>query len=1044
MTKRDDRDIINEIIELKSETQDIQRGIDFEILIRELPSWQGKPFYKPKSRRTKKDQLDAFFTWNGNSFLIEAKAEKKPMRPGSEKWKSYVSKLTDRTGLGVIGIFASLYDVDPDLYEDGDYQNVRGNHNFILAGGIWEELISSGVSFEDLLDFMVQEVRANLKSKPPKLKKIFEQSVDKEAIKDLLLDDSNLISNIFLRRYEHHHHNELYVARNIDNQAIRLIQSTRPSMLAKKKAKEFYDSIKQTHLIRDYSGSGKTTFCVNISKQIDICVPLCISASENDIDKILHNIIYKKESGGLIQKLRMIDQPLVVVIDSLDEVKNTQSKIVEVKSIFKLLEGINIDAEKHKLSAFPILVFFTIRDEYFKEWESLFEGSIDNVFRKKISSFSDSELDLALDKYCKTYNISINNIDSLDSQTRDVLSIPINLEIFSRANKYKRNIHLADIWESELLHSYFEEKDNQLHKRNLGIRHSQYFYALLADIAVEILQDKDQVISKVDFERILSHIDSTLNYYVEPFWVALVSEGIFILDKSRINFVSFRYVRFLEFMIAYKLVFYIKKTGQISKATGIINNCLKFRNLSIFKIVENLKYLCTVSDVPETSLEKFRLELVSNVNFIKDHLISTRSKIALGEVSPPESIKWAMLGASISQEPEVAWNAFYIITSKHNNQPKEVILEYFSIAWNKNPAIRYKMLLKIASHNLLTNETLVRNVFSDSQPREWETFLGLVIEHGVQNEFLTFWSELNYDQKLNLQLAENEADWKQCVYLVDVIKGKRELILGASDNELDTSSNKKSSLKVRKNIVSEAYQEVLEMYNTSMFLTPKNPLLNELEKEFLTKQLDSFFCTKGKPVEMSLVEYFAKNDDVRFLCTILKHEYIEVDQKLIIDVVDNITHFGLFEITDLIIYTRDFISKTDEIINKCNGLIDQNGIPDELAKLATILYSFRLDDLDDISYFHHRSRQFLTIASIVNDKRIANNLPNIVSIVNNGLQHYKDITPYILKALEVYDQDTKIRSKPSVQKKIEECKDFTEALTPKYTNIVRKLFPELV
>jgi hypothetical protein len=86
---------IRDLLDLRSVTDDVERGFLFEQAIRELVPWDFPP---PLAMRAKSEQLDAFYEWNSWHFLMEAKAKRKPITRGSSDWEDFELKVRRRRG----------------------------------------------------------------------------------------------------------------------------------------------------------------------------------------------------------------------------------------------------------------------------------------------------------------------------------------------------------------------------------------------------------------------------------------------------------------------------------------------------------------------------------------------------------------------------------------------------------------------------------------------------------------------------------------------------------------------------------------------------------------------------------------------------------------------------------------------------------------------------------------------------------------------------------------------------------------------------------
>ena len=1046
---QDEKDIIQEMILLREEEDYKKRGRDFEILVREFPLWSVKPPFRPASRKSYKDQVDSFYTWNSISFLIEAKAHKDPITVGSEKWKSHCNKLDSRKGLGVVGIFMSLNEVSDSLYIDARDMNVKGTHNFVLAGKFWDQLLKSNVRLRDVLEFMVQEVRVNLSAKPPKFKKIQDKILDSESIKEVLLDDSNYINSIFLRRYEHEKHDEIYVQRKLDKSIGNLISSSRPSLLRRKAEKEHYDSPKQLHIIRDHSGSGKTTISVELSRRDTICIPLCFSANQNDIDKELRDFTSKDSNSNILNSLIQIDLPLLVVIDSLDEVKNQAAKQKELKAIFKYLKELNQLAKKSKLSGYPIIIVFTVREEYYRDWESLLEGNINGTYKKRLSQYSEKELKSAIQKYSRAYKYNISNVAELDISTKEVLSIPVNLEIFSNANKFQRNVFIDEIWESKLLFQYFEEKKRQLEKRNLGIRHEVTFYPVLGSLALKILESESLSVTFEEFEKTTLKALPSYQFYLSKYWEAIISEDILISLNEQKSKVTFRYHRFTEFLFANHISEILKRPKGVETAKQIIEKSLKVKEVSVNRIIDNLEFCNKQFEINPDKIVLLRKALVSDVVFLNRQIMKERYKVSQGQPSNEKILKLAKLGASLEKNNEITFNTFFLVSSKSNFQSKETILEYFELAWSTNSEKRFKLIHKISQRHLILHERVIRKVFSSSSQIDWETGLGLIIENDKIGEFKPFLENLELETKVNIYHENSPDDWKQSKYLIDVCNGQCIFEPGLSNEDID-EFYKSDSTKTRDSIIIECLEDLRSIFEDTkyfQYLEEDSAVLTSAEKVIILKRLKTFLAPEGLETSPSLMHFILEFGNINFLLRLLEYKLIKVDKKFFETLLSGLISIDEYELKKVLLLAHSEISFDNVtalrlVQNNINESIDHQAL-EKLFCLFCFVRTKYSDSLQQLLSNYEIERIAKTILSIQNNKPIGFRFNNIISVVNNAVAHYKTALDYIMLSVEQFGLAEELIKKDSFKKKYLDWKKLFNGQVSNQFVAVDQIFPEL-
>jgi hypothetical protein len=253
-----------EIIALRDDTNNIRRGYQFEQIIRELLPWDKKP---PIASSLPSEQLDGIFLWNGQAYLVESKAKKGKITPGSHDWEDFENKIRRRKN-NVTGLFCSLFPVREGIYERANILIAEGHLVIVLEGCFWNEIQKSNLHIKDLLSYMNFHIRIFCNSKPPEINKITEWCYNKDATQRKIFDYCTKNSATFLRRYKSNFHSNLYITREIDNHIVSFVNNLKPSVL--KMDGENKVPPKQLCIVRDYSGSGKTTLSVEIASSQNI------------------------------------------------------------------------------------------------------------------------------------------------------------------------------------------------------------------------------------------------------------------------------------------------------------------------------------------------------------------------------------------------------------------------------------------------------------------------------------------------------------------------------------------------------------------------------------------------------------------------------------------------------------------------------------------------------------------------------------------------------------------------------------------------------
>ncbi len=262
---------------------------------------------------------------------------------------------------------------------------------------------------------MIFHAKATHLARPPKAEVIKKWRWDREQTSAKIGTTAQSASTTFLRRHRLDSHRMIYIDRDIDARINELVSPLRPSRLAIDRKSAKHGAIEFTHqrsrpkqlaIIKDLSGSGKTTLAVQIALQRDRYYGICRAALEPDIDKIGE---YLSAIGPdfALQELSIVDKPVVYVTDSLDEAVTLPHKKREVRALIESLKDLNEVASRFDLIGFPILIIFTIRDDFWREWESLFEGREAATFTRRFSYFTPFETERAIKTYSAAYEYEI-------------------------------------------------------------------------------------------------------------------------------------------------------------------------------------------------------------------------------------------------------------------------------------------------------------------------------------------------------------------------------------------------------------------------------------------------------------------------------------------------------------------------------------------------------------------------------------------------------------------------------------------------------------
>ncbi|TSE08854.1 hypothetical protein C1D09_016820, partial [Mesorhizobium intechi] len=393
-----------QIQNLINESDAQRRGYRFEQLIRETLPWNHRP---PISSLGTSEQHDAYFVWEGRDYIVESKAKRGKIMRGSADWKDFELKVRKRHGQ-VSGIFASLYEVSSDIFEAVNDLSKQGMFVAIIDKEIWKALINTQLGLDRYIEYVMRSLKLRHAFDPSETSRIKEFFRDRTQSRAALLQKLRPISAQFLRRYKMDLHEKIYVARSFDEMIRQRCATFKPSNLNWTKPKRKNDGSsfsahrlpeRQIVMLRDVSGAGKTTSAVHLAlNQDEQIISICRTASDPSIDQLSDELLAIGPDYGL-DHLISVDGTLLYIVDSLDEAEYLSGSRRTVISLNKTLLTLNEYAATRRLAKFPIVLVYTLRDEHWRNWESVFEGADVQNHQNRFSFFDNTELRQAIQNY---------------------------------------------------------------------------------------------------------------------------------------------------------------------------------------------------------------------------------------------------------------------------------------------------------------------------------------------------------------------------------------------------------------------------------------------------------------------------------------------------------------------------------------------------------------------------------------------------------------------------------------------------------------------
>ena len=768
-----------QIVALRNNQNDAERGYQFEAILREILPWSSRP---PVVMIAPSEQIDAFFDWNGNTFIVEAKAKRgQPITAGSHDWEDFELKIRKRKGC--IGLFCSLYPVHANLISAAESLNREGACTIVLHGDIWDELRYNNLPFSKLISYMIMHARGKFIAAPPPISSVAAWMFDRETLATKISGISRLYSSVFLRRYQNPRHEALYVHRHIDELVSEFARSLRPSKLTNVTREEEHNDIKteyrrirpqQIFIVRDYAGTGKTTLAVQIAQSHEEYFGLSRAAIDDNLDN-LQFLFDKIGPDSALAELSSVDRPLIFVFDSLDEAITVHDKHREIYALFRYLDEANKTAEGNDLLVFPMGYVFTVREEYWRSWEAAFEGLWSITAKQRISRFTEDEFREALDRYSSAFGFI--PVGKPTNSAKEILSIPFNLQVFAEANAFAGNVSVSDVLKSNVIDLFFERKSESALRQRIPGLTQDIFLELCSQLALRIVLKGRNQLRKLEILDLITHRFPHLSALGEQMLLILQSEYVIISNPEEKSY-RLRHSRFIEYLTAYAIVSDVYKYETTEILDSHFDNIVHSSLISIFSVHDYIRYISerhfqSTSDI----LDDYYSTSSKYMSRLTQHL---RSNISSGVETSTEDIALIIRNTS-GYDPQVAWNAFFVLAAKSNRQAKERLLEVFRIAWklNQGRPDRWKLIDKLNAHKLLLCEDVLYSILQSENPKEWQVFLGCVIASPERDEFPEMWDEANGAEVLETSQRRYSGDeWDYVRMLLQLLLNKRPYIPG--------------------------------------------------------------------------------------------------------------------------------------------------------------------------------------------------------------------------------------------------------------------------
>ncbi|MEU5537141.1 hypothetical protein [Streptomyces sp. NPDC020362] len=647
---------------------------------------------------------------------------------------------------GEIGLFVTLGEVSPAVVAEAAELNRKSMHSLLLARPTWCDLAKDPIGMDDFLDYAVQRAKSHSTPVPLSVKATRQWIAQRCTAEQLVGDSCQQASAVFLRRHQLPHHAELYVRRNLDQHVEMAVRALKPSKLHRTMRPRWIRPRKgheghqiewkrsmppQAMVVRDLSGAGKTTLSVQLATSGAEHFGVVRAAVQGKLDDLSWCGGYTtpeifRPSLEVFQSLVAADRPLLYIVDSLDEAQGDGRALQEVGALFRQIPTLNAFAQRQGYLGFPILMLFTVRDDYWDRWLTAFEGRNVIQHQKVISRFSDEQVREALGKYAHCYGYSL--LGHPRREALDILSVPFNLQVFSEAHARQGPLNLHEVLTQNVLGRYFERKREDIGRRGIPGLGAKALMALCTRIALAMVEASTQQLSRYGLLRIITEAAAVPRGMEEDTLFALVSEQILVrqADGSTESF-ALRHSRFTEYLVAYHAVLTIDATGKTEGLDAVMTAVERVPTISIFRVNEAVRFICDFDYPQLTGLVGDYY--ASSRGYMRQSLLRIRAELGAGRSTDQFDIA-SIYRASNSNDPDLAVESFMVLAARHNQQPVERLVDSFGVAWQSATGRpdRWRVLTKAARAGILLQGEVVQTLADDASAKEWEVFLGFALE----------------------------------------------------------------------------------------------------------------------------------------------------------------------------------------------------------------------------------------------------------------------------------------------------------------------------
>ena len=444
-------------------------------------------------------------------------------------------------------------------------------------------------------------------------------------------------------------------------------------------------------------------------------------------------------------------------------------KTSEVNGLLRELSALNDWARTQGLLGFPLGLVFTVREDFWERWNAHFEGQNAFMVSQRISTFGDTELKQALDSYSSVYGYRLTSAPS--PSAKRVLAVPVNLLVFSEAHKFEGAVDPRTVLTNDVLSLYFARKQEDVLKRYIPGFTARVLMRICGATAMMVVQQQRDTMRWEDAAYLVANTHPALKAEADEIVRILVSEQILVREGDEERLLRFRHARFIEYLVAYHIF-----RGLTDRPHAFLKSSMEqvyeAPLISPYRVYDMLKDICAKEG--RRYLPAVTEFFANSSEYMGAALLRLRVATGRGDRISEDDLELVSQSAT-ALDPQVMWNAFFVLAARPNQQPTDDVISAFERAWSANERRedRWKLLQKLGDLDLSSSPEAYRAVLDGSDdPKEWEVLLGLVLEREERKLLRKEW------RKRGEALLPEGNDWAYVRHLAELAMGNEEYIRG--------------------------------------------------------------------------------------------------------------------------------------------------------------------------------------------------------------------------------------------------------------------------